>query len=430
MNITGTNKKNTLKGTNGDDVISGLGGNDILKGKGGNDTLLGGNGNDKLFGDGGDNIFNGGAGNDKYILTGSFEEVETGLGNDLIDLSGFTPGEGGVTIKSHAAAKGMFAVIDGEEDYGFIRIDNGAGPAGFLSFTDLNNGLQLDDSKPLGGMGLYGTAFDDEFMIDTGARGWIQITTGAGNDLIRIEGTTGTVRLDYSDQSAGIHANLKFGFVFQTAGSGSMDRILGDGRVKEIRGTDFDDIIHGSRGDDRFILRQGDDIVSGGAGSDTVRYDRSGVDAVSVNLGTKKATGVWNGEAFTDKLKNIENVRGSRDGDDTLIGNDKDNYFDGKGGNDTLQGKGGNDNLRGNSGSDIFIFKSGDGFDTIQDFDALDSAEKINLKGVAAIADFNDLMANFISTSGPNTIINDGAGLTITLWNVSVADLDSSDFIF
>jgi Ca2+-binding RTX toxin-like protein len=183
-----------------------------------------------------------------------------------------------------------------------------------------------------------------------------------------------------------------------------MGRILGYGHVKGIRRTNYDDVIHGSRSDDRFILRQGDDIVSGGAGNDTVRYDRSGVGAVTVNLTTGTATGTWKGQAFTDKRKNIENIRGSRADGDTPIGNAKDNYFDGKGGNDTLQGKARNNTLRGDTGSDKFIFKSGDGFD------ALDTAEKISLKGVAEIVNLSDLMANNVMTSGASVIIDDGPG--------------------
>ena len=430
MNITGNKKNNTLNGTDGDDVISGLGGKDTLNGKKGNDQLFGGNGNDVLRGGTGDNFFNGGEGNDTYYLTGRYENVEVGLGDDRIDLSSFSKGDGYLGVHFHAAAKGVFAIIDGEEDFGVIRIENGSEPEGLVEFKNLNNALQLDYSKPEGGMGIDGTAYDDVFMIDPGEQGWIQIKPGEGEDVIQIMGTTGTVRLDYSDMSDGIFANLKFGLIVDGGNGFSVDRIIGEGRAKELRGTDFDDVIYGSREDDRFILRQGDDFVAGGAGVDTIRYDRSGVDAVQVDLSKGTATGVWNGQAFTHKLKNIENIRGSRADNDTLSGNFKDNQIDGKGGNDTIQGKGGNDVLIGGDGNDKFIFKNNDGNDYIVDFNTSGSKEKISLKGVAEITSFNDLMSSHISDIGGWAYIDDGAGLTITLQGVSTADLSNNDFVF
>ena len=430
MDITGTSADETLTGTVDADTISGLEGNDILKGRGGDDDLLGGDGNDSLRGGTGDNYFNGGAGDDKYVLTGRYETVEVGFGEDLIDLSSFSMGDGYLGIQAHSGATGIFALIDGEEDFGVIRIDNGPDPEGLVFFENLNNALQLDYSKPEGGMGILGTDYDDVFMIDPGAQGWIQIRPGEGSDIIQIEGTSGTVRLDYSDQADGIFANLKFGIVVDGGAGFGTDRIIGEGRVKELRASDFDDIIYGSRYDDRFILRQGDDFVAGGGGNDTIRYDRSGVEAVTVNLSKGTATGIWNGEAFTHTLKNIESIRGSRDDNDTLTGNAKDNTILGRGGNDTIQGKGGDDTLFGQDGFDKFIFKNNDGNDSIQDFDALSSKEKINLKGVSEITDFTDLMNNHITDTGWGAIIDDGAGLVITLFNMTFSDLDSTDFIF
>ena len=432
VNITGTNSNNTLTGTNGQDTIKGLGGNDILKGKNGNDTLFGGNGKDTLIGGKGDNTFDGGAGNDKYILTGRFETVVAGLGNDFVDLSGFTMGEGFVSIEAHAGSLGMTAIIDGEEDDGFILFDNGADPDGMVTFKDLNNALQLDYSKPEGGMQIVGTAYNDQFMIDAGPQGWIQIKPGGGDDLIQIEGSLGTVRLDYSNLSKGIYANLKFGIVFKKGQDSGIDRISGDGHIKEFRGTDHDDTIYGSRNDDRFILRQGDDFVSGGAGVDTIRYDRSGVDAVVVDLSQKTATGIWNGNSFTHTLKNIEAIRGSREGDDSLTGNSKDNSIDGKGGKDTIQGNGGNDSLRGGDGFDRFVFNNGDGIDVIEDFNALNKKEKIDLSGVSEITGFNDLVNNHLSigTTQLVPVIDDGAGVRIILLGVNIADLGQNDFIF
>ncbi|WP_424986636.1 calcium-binding protein [Microbulbifer sp. S227A] len=440
MDITGTNSRDILNGTSDADNISGLGGNDLLKGLGGNDFLDGGNGRDTLRGGSGDNYFVGGAGDDTYLLSGTYETVEVGLGEDLVDLSSFSMGDGFLTLLPHAGALGLFALIDGEEDFGVLRIDNGLDEEGLVFFEDLNNALQLDYSKPEGGMGIIGTAFDDMFLIDPGAQGWIQIRPGEGEDLIQIEGTSGTVRLDYMDQTDGIFANLKFGTVVDGSPGFTIDRIVGEGHVSQLRATDHDDIIYGSKENETFILRQGEDFVSGGAGIDTVRYDRSGVEAVSVNLSQRSATGIWNGEEFSHTLNNIENVRGSRNDNDRLIGSSKDNQIDGRGGADTIQGRGGDDTLIGGDGNDKFIFRNNDGNDVIVDFNTASNAEKINLKAVSEITSFNDLVSNHLTETplyvdgSPSPVqtafIDDGAGLTILLQGVRMADLDSGDFIF
>ena len=90
----------------------------------------------------------------------------------------------------------------------------------------------------------------------------------------------------------------------------------------------------------------------------------------------------------------------------------------------------GNDLLVGGTGSDDFIFRDGDGNDTIRDFDANNNAEDIILRGVTGITSFADLSANHMSQVGTSVVIEDGAGLTITLLNVDIADLGAGDFIF
>ena len=65
------------------------------------------------------------------------------------------------------------------------------------------------------------------------------------------------------------------------------------------------------------------------------------------------STGIaQDGFGGTDILVNIERVRGSDKGDDTLIGDAGDNELDGRAGDDTLIGGGGDDSLRGRDGND------------------------------------------------------------------------------
>lgn len=448
--IAGDDGNDTLNGAAGNDTLFGDADDDKLLGGGGNDTLDGGDGNDTLSGGSGNDLFLGGLGDD-VIQTGEGEDhVIGGLGDDTVDLSGKIMGEGWFSVEAHDNAQGIFALIDGDANFGAIVVDNGpADDEGVIFLEDLNNALQLDYAKPEGGMGVNGTQFDDTFLIDAGEQGWIQVRPGEGADTIQIEGDSGTVRLDYSDHTDSIFANLRFGIVVDGTPGFVVDRITGGGKVRELRATDYDDQIFGSNADERFILRAGEDFLNGRRGEDTVRYDRNGVEDVNIDLGAKVGTGIWNGQAFNHTLVNIEHIRGSKTGNDVLAGNGQDNDIFGQGGkdeligragndqlnggtgNDTLTGGGGNDTLDGGDGADKLIFKDGNGNDDVFDFG--NGNDKIVLKGVSDITDFADLQANHLSNSDPSgsyTVIDYGVSDTITLWGVDSTTLTAGDFVF
>ena len=93
----------------------------------------------------------------------------------------------------------------------------------------------------------------------------------------------------------------------------------------------------------------GDDFIDGGAGEfDRADY-RNSPDSVFVDLSAGIAQ---DGHGGTDTLVNIERVRGSDLGDDTLIGDAGSNKLEGRDGDDTLIGGEGFDDLRGGSGDD------------------------------------------------------------------------------
>src|SRR5690606_2921153 len=89
--------------------------------------------------------------------------------------------------------------------------------------------------------------------------------------------------------------------------------------------------------------------LNGGAGFDTVDYFNS-VAAISINLLTNTLSG---GYAQGDTLISIENIKGSNNYNDILVGDNLNNYIEGWGGNDTITGNGGADHLHGGSGNDI-----------------------------------------------------------------------------
>ncbi|MEP4194382.1 MAG: calcium-binding protein [Aliishimia sp.] len=332
-----------VRGTIFDDLLDGDDADNELRGLDGNDTLYGAGGNDIL--NPGDNT--------------GFDLLLASIGDDTYIFSDANPINAYFEVDYDGAPIGLIFDIDGIANTG--SVDKGI--LGIDTFIDVT--APLDAGADQGGFGLKGGDAADVFLVNnkTGGQQWMQIHSSAGDDLIDI--TSGTVRLNYSSGATGITADLAAGTIDD--GFGDQDTIIGD--VWEIHGTQFVDDLTGSASDESFISERGNDDIDGGAGFDRIRYDRSGVENVSVNLATGTASGTWSGEAFLDTLSNIEWVRGSRDGDDLLFGSGADERFQGRGGddfivslggNDTLEGEDGNDVLNGGEGNDVLLGGSGD----------------------------------------------------------------------
>jgi len=83
----------------------------------------------------------------------------------------------------------------------------------------------------------------------------------AGND--QITDLTGHSIVDYFASPSGVDVNLQTGLVQD--GYGTTDTLV---NVHEIQGSNFNDVIRGSDGDDTFSLNRGNDVLDGGAGRD------------------------------------------------------------------------------------------------------------------------------------------------------------------
>ncbi|MFC3613444.1 calcium-binding protein [Lutimaribacter marinistellae] len=404
-----------LRGSQGDnDLLRGSSiANEILGG-GGNDTIEGRAGDDTLVGEAGDDRIDGGEGIDQAAYWGMQRadalisqnadgtiRVESSQGTDQLvnieqisfddqmvqvsdlfppsgpiigtvgddDLVGtvgddfidpldntggdlITPSTGNDTVTFENAANGYFELkhddlasgitvnIDGRAATG--NIDKGAGGTTTLLFVD--RAMNAD------GLAVVGSDFDDVFNLKPSDDGFVQVIGLGGNDTFNIDPDAPTNRLDYSWAGmSGITADLSAGTVSED-GFGGTDTI--NGSVRELRATDLNDSILGSDANERFILRRGNDTLDAGGGVDAVRYDRTGVESVQVDLSAGTATGVWRGDTFSHLLSNVENINGSREDDDLLRGDGRNNFINGVGGNDTLEGLGGEDVLIGGAGND------------------------------------------------------------------------------
>ncbi len=337
-----------------------------IKGTNGDDILTGTSDDDKLIGKAGDDVLDGGAGDDN-LIGGSGDDVLTG-------------GEGDDRL---VGGSGDDALDGGVGD------DNLIGGSG----DDVLTGGEGDD-RLAGGSGddiLDGGTGDDDL---TGGSGDDVITGGEGDDDI--------------------------------AGNAGDDVLMGDEGDDTLTGNAGDDVVDGGAGnddltggsgDDELIGGAGDDVLAGNAGDDTLDGG-DGNDDLAGGSGDDSLTG---GDGDDDLLGNA--------GDDVLVGGAGNDNLGGGSGDDRLVGGAGNDALTGNGGDDLFEFDAGFGSDTIADFKAGATTDDRILLRDSGVATFAALVALAEDVSG-DTVISFAGGDTLTLSNVSVAELDEDDFIF
>ena len=327
----------TLTGGTGDDLIDGQEGNDSLEGGGGDDTLISGAGNDTLSGGDGQDTVSGGEGNN--TVTG-------GSGSDVLILEPFANG-------------GNTALDTGGADSVEIR----------------------------------GTAGSDTFVISQ-AGGLLRVTTAAASitvsssvHTVRIVGMDGndTVTMGHINETRPLALIVDLGdgadaFDGLSSLSNKLPiQVLGQGGNDTITGTLSGDILDGGDGDDVISGDRGEDSIRGGAGNDTLNGDLDddqllggdGADSLFGGTGHDLLQGGndddrLNGNSGHDTLEgelgNDTLLAGS--GHDLARGGSGADSIKGQSGHDTLFGGGGGDTIRGEAGNDII--NGGDGDDSIR----------------------------------------------------------------
>jgi Ca2+-binding RTX toxin-like protein len=299
----------SFSGGDGDDSLAAGSGGAWLQGDDGDDTLTGGSGPDTLIGGAGADALDGGAGFDR--LDYSTDHDAGGTAGVVVDL-----------------AAGM--ATDGFGDSDSI--------AGF----EVVVGTRHADS-------LRGGAFDDTaYRVLVGLAG-ADILTGAdgveyiadyrfdaqhgGTAPITVDIPAGTVTDGFGDTDTVTLIETFEGTAFG-------DLFIGGDGKHSFYGHEGDDTIRGGAGEEYLKGGPGDDDIDGGAGKDQVSYHLSGMtEGVVVDLAAGTASDGFGG---TDRLANIERVRGSAFAD-TILGDDGRNTFRGMGGADVLDGRAGVD---------------------------------------------------------------------------------------
>ena len=150
-----------------------------------------------------------------------------------------------------------------------------------------------------------------------------------------------------------------------------------------IDGGPGDDKLIGSVGNDWLIGGTGADDLRGGAGSDTADYSSDGNQTIGAHVTLDDVADDGRGSEHDNVHSDVENVWGTVQGDNVLIGDNSDNVFMGGAGSDTLRGGAGNDTLYGgfeyppvgndtlDGGTGLDTLWGGNGNDTIEARDSL-----------------------------------------------------------
>ncbi|MDF2235563.1 calcium-binding protein [Albimonas sp. CAU 1670] len=275
--------------------FNGTAGPDDLKGEGGDDRLYGFGGDDKLWESEGVDSFYGGEGFDTYYGfiddaslddRGMWADLKKGKARDTTGADAFLEsieevvGSAGSDRLLGSGAAETFSPVDGD-DYvdgrgGIDQIYFWVSPfATRGTFVDLKKGVAID---PSGGRdvlknieNVHVDVTDDKVLGDGGDN---LFRDRGGDDLFNGRGGDDWICYDrgkYIDGDVSVKVWLNKGKSKDS--DGDVDKLK---NIESIRGTLFDDVLVGDRGDNGLNGRVGADKVKGGGGEDTFFYSWSG----------------------------------------------------------------------------------------------------------------------------------------------------------
>ena len=270
-------------------------------------------------------------------------------------------GDGGGDVYA-AGVNGINANGDGDVDITFFSTSAG---------VEWTGGLGNDSFDGRGG-GILGAAFPQRLTLagGAGADGLFggaatdDVDGGPGDDVL--DGGGNTDELSYEESTAPVAIDLAASGP-QNGGSlgadtiGGFEELVGSNHNDILRGTDGENDVIGRRGDDLIEGRGGTDFLEGDAGVDTVSYEGA---AAPVNVDLAIADDLQDtGGAGMDFLfdADVENLIGSA-GADNLRGTNGVNRIDGGGGPDTIAALGGDDTVQARDGAGDTV-DCGDGAD-------------------------------------------------------------------
>ncbi|NKD44800.1 calcium-binding protein [Haematospirillum jordaniae] len=212
-------------------------------------------------------------------------------------------------------------------------------------------------------------------VLFRGSGGMDVFDGGPGYDILDYSTQDLSIRVALPDSlytvvhAGGLPKDLVRGIEGVIGGTRS-DYITGNAQDNVLLGGAGDDALYGMAGHDLIIDGIGHDLIDGGEGYDAISYEMRIV-PVSVALNGDQDSPVMVDGQPEDIVRNIEAVIGSG-GNDVLVGDQHDNFFNGLGGADRLTG---------GAGADVFAYERAERTeDVITDFstaegDQLDFSE-------------------------------------------------------
>lgn len=255
---------------------------------------------------------------------------------------------------------------------------------------------------------LDGFGGNDRFRVTTGTD---VVAGGLGTDTLEVKGAA--ARFDAFHLSDGTLFLFDTGNLYGLKEATGVERVtfsdrpgtwfgVGDKGLTSSTGLSFiayDKATEGSAGKD---------TVTGGAGADPI-FGLGGADKLYGGAG--------------DDL-----VHGG-DGNDYVYGDAGSDYLYGGAGADRLYGGLGNDSLTGGVGSDLFCFNSGSfGHDRVTDFNIHENGHDQLLFLKSRFATVEAVLAA-AHADGENVVIEAGAGNSVTLVGIALADLTAADIV-
>ncbi|MFZ1662813.1 MAG: calcium-binding protein [Paracoccaceae bacterium] len=350
----------------GDDILSvdiGL----VAYGSPNDVTIDLGVGNDSLVANltGGINKILGGTGNDVVTVvfysdnySSNNLDIDLGSGTNTLTLANF----GGSTSVLAGSGKDTVDVTwqDGSHSYG------AAAPTMVLDLGDGDNTL----SVTIGAASTYSTAptaqittgSGNDAIIVNGGNGNV-IYAGAGNDTMSGVGGIDTMYGGDGDDTYTVDSASDLVVETNSTATGGADTVnswlasytLGANVEKGRIMSSGTANLTGNSLNNALFAGSGNNILDGGAGTDSVSYIfASQAVSVSLSLTGLQATG----GSGMDKLIGIEHLAGSLY-NDTLTGSSGANWLGGDAGNDRIDGLAGNDSLRGGDGLDTLTGGAG-----------------------------------------------------------------------
>lgn len=419
----GNTLNNSITGSSANNFIVGNGGNDTISGKDGNDDIICGSGNDMLYGDAGNDTLEAGAGND-YLDGGTgADSMVGGDGNDMYIVDNIND------------------IVQEDLDKGWDKIYSSVS----YTLSDNVDALQLTGSSNINGIGnnldnmlygndgnnsLYGGAGTD--YLD-GGLGVDTMVGGADNDMYIVDNVSDVIQesLDegwdevYSSVSYALSDNLE---LLELTGSGNIN----------ATGNNLDNRLFGNSGNNSLTGGAGNDYLDGGLGADTMAggldSDMYIVDNIN-DVIQEGAVDGWDEVYASVNYALVENaevlyltgtsdITGAgfasqknwiygNDGNNTLIGGNFDDYFNGGLGIDSMAGGDGGDDYIVDNINDVVSEEFNKGWDQVYSsvsYTLSDNVELLELTGSENINATGNSSNNYLIGNGENNVLNGADG--------------------